>query len=181
MCRPPISLWSPNSTRRQCFCVQVERVLCASAFLCITQPARKNKIKYKTRGVVDMREGELTLENCIPFCFSSAFALSKRHFFSVKRLCFSTPFQWADTPTVKCWKWQQQQEKKSKRAWYCGARELCKYNRKERSSLTTPPCFDSSLTSPYRRWRLCKWANMLCLLYTDSVCIGSHSDVLFCS
>lgn len=70
-------------------CVQVESVLCASAFLCITRPAKKT---------VEETWGGYTLENCIPF---------KRCFVSVKRLCFSTPFQCADTPTVRCWNWQK--------------------------------------------------------------------------
>lgn len=83
-------------------CVQVERVLCASAFLCITRPAKKT---------VEETWGGYTLENCIPFCFSLLFFF---FFFSprdvssqLKGLCFSTPFQCADTPTVRCWNWQK--------------------------------------------------------------------------
>lgn len=47
--------------------------------------------------------------------FFSLFYSSQRCFVSVKRLCFSTPFQCADTPTVSCWNWQKKTKKHCQR------------------------------------------------------------------
>lgn len=102
MCKPPISLWSPNS-RLRCFplCSGRESVVCQC--FPVYYPACQKNSGRDMRG---MHSGEL---HPILFFFSlSFFSLSsKRCFFSVKRLCFSTPFQCADTPTVRCWNWQK--------------------------------------------------------------------------
>lgn len=99
MCKPPISLWSPNS-RLKCFplCSGRESVVC-QCFPVYYPACQKNSGR-------DMRwihSGELH-----PILFFSPLFFSPRDVSSqLKGLCFSTPFQCADTPTVRCWNWQK--------------------------------------------------------------------------
>lgn len=79
-------------------CVQVESALCANAFLCITRPAKKQWKRH---------EWDILWRIASHSVFLFSFYFSWRCFVSVKRLYFSTPFQCADTPTVRCWNWQK--------------------------------------------------------------------------
>lgn len=173
MCKPPISLWSPNSRLRRFLCVQVESVVCQC--FPVYYPACQKNSGRDMRGI---HSGEL---HPILFFFSIFFS-SKRCFFSVKRLCVSTPFQCADTPTLRCWNWHK---KNIVSARCCGTSELQKFNMKG-AILCMLECIywqhrhavTHHLLYP-KRWIMCKWANILCLLYTLAVFTLDHI-VMFC-
>lgn len=76
------------------FCVQVERALCASVFP-VCYPACQKNSRGDKRGETLWR---VASHSVFLFCFY----FSKRCFVSLKRMCFSTPFQCADIPTVRC-------------------------------------------------------------------------------
>lgn len=121
----------------------------------------------------------------------SSFSLYKRCLFSVKRRCFSTPFQWADTPTVRCWNWQKTLSVRSVvvpvnsksttwKGWFFYFIFL-KYilSLLECILLTTSLHFYSSLTSPEEMNNLQMGKHALFVVHSDCVCFGSHSNVLF--
>ena len=142
MCKPPISLWSPNS-RLKCFplCSGRESVVC-QCFPVYYPACQKNSGR-------DMRwihSGEL---HPILF-FSPLFFLSERCFVSVKRAMFLNTISMCWHPNCEVLKLA----KNIVSARCCGASELQKYNMKGVILcmlvylLTTSPCCYSSLTSP---------------------------------
>lgn len=154
-------------------CVQVESALCASAFLCITRPAKKKQWKR--------HEGDTLWRIASHSVFLFSFYFSWRCFVSVKRLYFSTPFQCADTPTVRCWNWQKKHCQRTV-LWCQWTPEV----QHERGDFVYVECIywqhRHAVTHHWLhpwRWIMFKWANIVCLLYTLTVFTLDHI-VMFC-
>lgn len=156
--KPHISLWSPTPGWDVSLCAQVDSVVC-QCFPVYYLACQKNSGK-DMRGI---NSGELH-----PILFFFSFLPPRDVSSELKELCFPTPFQCADTPAVRCWNWQ----KNIVSAQRCGATELQKYNMKG-LILCMLECIywqhRHAVTHHWlhpRRWIMCKWANILCLLYT---------------
>lgn len=152
-------------------------VLCASAFLCITQPAKKTAAETW---------GGYTLENCILFCFSflSSFFSPPRDvssqlkgYVSQHHLNVLTPQLWGveigkkhcQRKVLRC---QWTPEVQHERGDFVYVRVYL---------LTTSPRCDSSLTSLSEMNNVQTGKHSLFAVHSDSIYFGSRSNVLLCS